>query len=59
MTQTIPLKMDKVYALCVKAGLLEEAEFIKGLDQRFDVIKIKEKAKRGTSIQGRNKNTVL
>jgi hypothetical protein len=46
MTQTIPLKMDKVYALCVKAGLLEEAEFIKGLDQRFDVIKIKEKAKR-------------
>lgn len=46
MTELKPLKMGKVYALCVKAGLLKEAEFIEGFIIKQKVIDKKEK--RGT-----------
>lgn len=60
MTETKPLRIDKVYSLCVKAGLLDEAEFIKGLDRRFDILKNKTKVKRGTTThKKRVQNTVL
>jgi hypothetical protein len=59
MTELKPLKMEQVYWLCEKAGLIKEAEFVKGFLIKYDVIKNNNKVKRGTPIQGRKSVKVL
>jgi hypothetical protein len=53
---TLSRQMDKLYLLAVKHNLNEAAEFLKGFIIKYDVIKNNNKVKRGTPIQGRNKN---
>jgi hypothetical protein len=53
---TLSRQMDKLYLLAVKHNLNEAAEFVKSFIIKYDVIKNNNKVKRGTPIQGRNKN---
>jgi hypothetical protein len=52
---TLSQQLDKTYALAVHMGYIEAAEFLKSLLTKYDIIENK-KVKRGTPIQGRNKN---